>query len=721
MKYWLLTSEYPPFFGGGISTYCLHTATMLTEKGYDVSVFVNDPSVKEIAISEKDSIRIIRFSPSSTKESLYLGHVTSISYEFAQIVKLFIEKEGKPDIIESQEYLGIAYYLLQFKKLCYSWCENVPVIITMHSPSFLYMEYNHISEYRYPNYWICEMERFCLQAADYIISPSNYMVTELNKRFKLGHHNISVIPNPFRFVKSQSAVVPQKGGEIIFLGKLTAQKGAFQLLNYFKQLWDTGFNRSLSLIGEQDIVYHPEGKMMGDIIRRDYRKFIDTGLLKLENKITPSQISNRLKAAEVVILPSNNDNLPYVVAEMMSLGKIVLASKQGGHSEVINESVNGFIFDHSIPDTFSQQLNKVLKLEENVITEISKNAIVKIENYFNYSCVFEKKEAVIKKLIENKSDKITEFPYINKPLQKLAYSPESKNSKLSIVIPYYNLGLYLEDTIQSIRNSTYTDKEIIIVNDGSTDGHSLNVLNKFRDQAGIKVIDTINNGIAQARNIGIENATGNYIAFLDADDLVRQEYYSKGISVLEKYKNVHFVGSWIQYFGDSNHIWPAFNPEPPIILYHNLVNSSSLIYKKESLLLHGLNDDNMLFQGWEDYESVVSMIANDLYGVVLPETLFLYRIRKDSMIRHLSKAKKILLHQYISQKHWAVYKKFSVKVFNLQNANGPSIETDNPSLDYHLSDRIPWKGRSSQRIIKLIKKNKQIRNAAYQVYRLIKK
>lgn len=722
MIYWLLTTEYPPFFGGGISTYCLHTATMLTEKGYAVSVFVNDASVKKIEVTENEGIRVIRFNPTATKESFYLGHVTSISYEFAHIVKYFIEKEGKPDIIESQEYLGIAYYLLQYKKMCYSWCNDVPVIITMHSPSFLYMEYNHVSEYRYPNYWICEMERFCLQAADHVISPSKYMVAELGKRFQLEHNNISVIPNPFKFNEKQRNVDFRRPGEIVFYGKLTAQKGTFQLLLYFKQLWDNGLYRSLTLVGGQDIVYHPEGRTMGDIIRKRYKKYIALELLRLEDRIKPTQISERLQSAELVIIPSNNDNLPYVVAEMMSLGKIVLVSKQGGHSEVVDHTINGFVFDHEYPETFIDQIKKILSLEKGTLLDVSNNAIKRVETFFNYEKVFQDKHTVVKTLINNQTGYANEFPYIRRSIQKTIVAAEiTKSSKLSVVIPFYNLGLYLNDAVQSVKKSSYADKEIIIVNDGSTDKLSLQVLDNLRNDPDVRIIDAAKSGIAKTRNTGATVASGKYLAFLDADDKVEPDYYLKAISVLNNYNNVHFVGCWIKYFGDSGKIWPAFNPEPPLILYHNLINSSSLVYKRISFLEHGKNDSYMLFQGWEDYESVVSMIANGSYGVVLPEPLFQYRIRQDSMVRELSKAKKILLHQYISQKHKEIFSNFTVDLFNLQNANGPSLEIDNPSLDYHLSDNIPWKGKSAQKIIRIIKKNKQAKKIVYKLYSLIKK
>lgn len=719
MKYWLLTTEYPPFFGGGISTYCYHTAKMLEQQGHAVTVFVNDPTVGSTTISTDQTIRIIRFNPSFTNSSSHLGHVTNISYEFAHIVKEFIEQEGKPDIIESQEYLGIAYYLLQFKYLGYEWCKDVPVLITMHSPSFLYMEYNHVSEFRYPNYWICEMERFCLQAADHVISPSQFMIDELGKRFKLNHSNISVVPNPYKFQEQQSTI--DGGNEIIFFGKLTVQKGILQLLYYFKQLWDEGFQRPLILIGGQDIVYHPEGLTMGAIIRKKYKSYLNAGLLKLEDRIEPSAIEKRLQKAEVVIVPSNNDNLPYVTAEMMSLGKIVLVSEQGGHREVVENGISGFIFDHEKAGSFQKQLITILGLDKESKLGISSRAKKRISEYFSYQKVYENKKQVIDCVVLQKSSK-KEFPYIRlkQNISRIGVSSKG-NKKLSVVVPFYNMGRYLDETILSIKKSSCEVHEIIIVNDGSTEEESIQKLNTYRSAIGVIVIDTVNGGVGAARNTGIKAASGEYIAVLDADDIVEPDYYSTATRILSAYENVHFVGCWTRYFEGSNKIWPAFSPEPPLILYHNLINSSALIFKKDSIIAAGSYDTKMTFTGLEDYASVVAMLASGYGGAVIPEPLFRYRVRNNSMIRNVSRDKKNLLVQYISHKFSFFYNKYGYELVNFFNTNGSGIQYDNPSLDHHLSDKIPFLGKHSQKLIKLIKRNKQTKKIAYKLYRLLKK
>jgi glycosyltransferase involved in cell wall biosynthesis len=722
VTYWLLTTEYPPFFGGGIGTYCKFTAALLAEKGHAVSVFINDAAVDTTQISKKDGIRIVRFNPSGTNASVYLGHVTNISYEFAHIVKTFIEKEGKPDIIEAQEYLGIAYYLLQYKHLLYDWCKDVPVLITMHSPSFLYMEYNHVPMYRYPNYWICEMERFCLQAADHIISPSRFMLVELAKRFELKNENVTIIPNPFSATEFFMPVADTiDANEIVFYGKLTVQKGAFKLLGYFKDLWDGGFRRPLFLLGGQDIVYHPDGKTMGDIIRKTYKTYIEQGLLRLEDRMPPAQVADRLRSAEVVIIPSCNDNLPYVVFEMMALGKVLLVSKQGGQFEVIQEGENGFVFDHEEPSTFAAQLRHILDLTKEERHYISQNAINKVATVYGFEAVYEQKMHVFQKLIAAGLLAKSVFPFIrNKP--GLPANPENNGKRealLSIVVPFYNMGTYIDETVQSLLAVDYAPKEIIIVNDGSTEQSSLEALRRYRSISGIVVLDTTNKGLAHARNYGAENGKGQFLAFLDADDKVDSTYYSKAIRVLQAYENVHFVGAWTKYFENSNAVWPTFMPEPPLILYHNQVNSSALVYKRDSFLASGKNASDMVFQGLEDYESVLAMLSHGLGGVVLPEVLFHYRVRRKSMIRGISKTKKLLLYEYISKKHNRFYATFATDLLNLLNANGPGTALDNPTLDYHLTDKLPFGGKLARAVISKVKRNRLTKTVAYKIYRLL--
>lgn len=92
--------------------------------------------------------------------------------------------------------------------------------------------------------------------------------------------------------------------------------------------------------------------------------------------------------------------------------------------------------------------------------------------------------------------------------------------KISIIVPVYNVEKYLEKCVKSIINQTYTNLEILLINDGSTD-NSLEICKKLiKIDDRIKIFDIKNSGVSFARNFGVENSTGKYIVFVDSDDYV---------------------------------------------------------------------------------------------------------------------------------------------------------------------------------------------------------
>ena len=97
--------------------------------------------------------------------------------------------------------------------------------------------------------------------------------------------------------------------------------------------------------------------------------------------------------------------------------------------------------------------------------------------------------------------------------------------KISVIIPVYNTGNYVEATVRSIMGQTYDNLEIICVNDGSTDG-SLEILNRLKEEDGrIVVIDKDNSGQGETRNVGLAAATSEWISFIDSDDLLAPDAY----------------------------------------------------------------------------------------------------------------------------------------------------------------------------------------------------
>ena len=107
--------------------------------------------------------------------------------------------------------------------------------------------------------------------------------------------------------------------------------------------------------------------------------------------------------------------------------------------------------------------------------------------------------------------------------------------RISVIIPVYNTIRYLENCVQSILNQTYKNIEIVLVDDGSTDGSSALCDKLARNHAEIMVYHQKNGGVSSARNTGILRATGDYMLFLDSDDQLAVEALSKSAELIEKY------------------------------------------------------------------------------------------------------------------------------------------------------------------------------------------
>lgn len=113
---------------------------------------------------------------------------------------------------------------------------------------------------------------------------------------------------------------------------------------------------------------------------------------------------------------------------------------------------------------------------------------------------------------------------------------------LSIIIPCYNGEKWIEPCIRSILSQSYTDFEIIIVNDGSTD-NSLEILNNFaKTDKRISIIDIQNGGVSNARNIGLSQAKGQWVSFVDIDDTLPTDSLSSMIQLAEDNVDIVFAG-----------------------------------------------------------------------------------------------------------------------------------------------------------------------------------
>ena len=223
---------------------------------------------------------------------------------------------------------------------------------------------------------------------------------------------------------------------------------------------------------------------------------------------------------------------------------------------------------------------------------------------------------------------------------------------VSVIIPCHNHGPYLDEAVQSILRQTYQNFEIIVVDDGSTDEKTVQILEKY-SQPKTRLIRTSHQGLAKARNHGIATCSGKYILPLDADDKVGSTYLEKAVAVLEANESVGIVYCKAEYFGEASGAWKLPAYRFPDILYRNVIFCSALFRRSDWTKVNGYNP-NMTY-GWEDYDLWLSLIELGREVFCIPETLFFYRQRSDSMLTMMKLRQSIYSHFQLVRNHSKLY------------------------------------------------------------------
>jgi teichuronic acid biosynthesis glycosyltransferase TuaG len=215
-----------------------------------------------------------------------------------------------------------------------------------------------------------------------------------------------------------------------------------------------------------------------------------------------------------------------------------------------------------------------------------------------------------------------------------------KKGLVSVIMPVYNSEKFIAESIVSVQAQTNKDWELIIVDDGSTDQTSAIAKQYAEKDLRIKYIYQENGKQGKARNNGIKNSCGEYIAFIDSDDLWVSNKLEKQIEALQKYEvdlifsdGYIFMNNINNIQGDLNSLRGFFTPEQGLhhLLIANRIPILSVLVKKEKILQAGTFEEVAIIQNIEDYHLWLKVLANGstIYG--LPEKLVYYR-RHESQV-----------------------------------------------------------------------------------------
>lgn len=200
------------------------------------------------------------------------------------------------------------------------------------------------------------------------------------------------------------------------------------------------------------------------------------------------------------------------------------------------------------------------------------------------------------------------------------------SEKVSIIMPCYNDGKYIKEAIMSVKEQTYQNIELIIIDDGSDDEETQKILNNLADE--VTLLKTNHLKPAGARNYGIQKAKGKYILPLDSDDKIAPSYVEKAIKILEGNDNIGVVYCQADLFGEKHGRWDLPDYSFDKMLLDNVVFVTALFYKEDWQKVGGFN--TQMLAGMEDYDFWLAIMALGREIYQIPEVLFHYRIKPQS-------------------------------------------------------------------------------------------
>jgi glycogen synthase len=254
---------------------------------------------------------------------------------------------------------------------------------------------------------------------------------------------------------------------------------------------------------------------------------------------------------------------------------------------------------------------------------------------------------------------------------------------ISVVIPCYNHGVYLEDAVESVLAQSFQNVEIIIVNDGSTDPYTNDLLRSF-DRPRCRVIHTENKGLSAARNNGIKETSGEYLCCLDADDKYHPDYFSKAATVLDHDKKMQYgsVPAWVQLFGSNNHLWKTLGSnstgfEPFLQGIRNNIHSSTMFRRICWEQIGGFDESMTL--GYEDWDFWIKMLDLGYQWFCLEEPLIYYRQKEHSMVTRANEVRPRLLKALINNNN-DFFVKYLVPILQTRDNEVLQLKKENKIL-----------------------------------------
>ncbi|MCW3039963.1 MAG: glycosyl transferase group 1, partial [Solirubrobacterales bacterium] len=338
-----------------------------------------------------------------------------------------------------------------------------------------------------------------------------------------------------------------------------------------------------------------------------------------------AEVPGRMAEHDLVVVPSRWECWPYVALEAFAAGMPVLGTPVGGLQEMIRPGVTGWLTAATGPEALMDTLGPLVAEPSRARSARDPEALAAHLSDLADADAFRAAYLTLT-AGEGRQDVPTTPP------------ADAAPPLVTIVIPYHRMARFVEETVASACAQTHPRVEVIVVNDGSFELEDV-ILAELATRFPIRVVTQENRGLGGARNLGIALSRGRYVLPLDADNVLEPEFAARCVALLEANPDIDYVTSWSRYVDEAGTPFP-----PPAEGYRPVGNWSALVEERNvagdgtAVIRRSVFDRHRFSEGltsFEDWALYRELARAGRHGRVIPEMLWRYRVREQSMLREV--------------------------------------------------------------------------------------
>jgi glycogen synthase len=636
----LVAREFYPFIGGGIAPIAAATARELAALG-EVTVFTSGShrEERERLVAENDrrlppeGVRLVFVEePAPTGWGAFFSHMHAWSARVDRALRETYPDRG-PDLIEFCDYLGEGLVTTQARQSCDPWLDRTRVCVRLHTTSYITSVLDGHMPDDFATTAVFEAERYVLEHADTVLWSGGDVLGTYERIY-----GASALAQAERiadaFLAEDDPVPDGSGGpsereplRFLYLGRLERRKGVQGLVRAI-----TGLERDdvqLTLLGG-DTPTAPLGNSMRAQLEA---MAADDPRIEFADPLPRSEVGRYLEHHHVVVVPSLWECWPNVGREALMYNRPLLATPVGGLLEMARPGRSGWLTRDCSEGALREAIGELAAQPASVAELIESGGP---------RAVFE--ELVDPSVLVERYQRLVERgPARPRPAAR------RRPPLVSIVIPYFKLERYLEQTLASAVAQTHPAIELVIVNDGSLRDEDKRCY-ELAEHYGATVVTQANAGLGAARNLGVAASRGAFVLPLDADDTIRPEFVERCVRALERDPTLAYVTSWVRYVNpegravsDDDGGYVPFGNWSTLMRRNNVGGTCTAVMRR-ALFDDGFGYSNDL-TSYEDWLLFLEMHEAGHYGAVIPERLVEYRVREESMTRTIGSPRIGRIHE----------------------------------------------------------------------------